>query len=114
MIWAPCAQPGENHGQCPLQRLPGTGLSGSIHSAELERQHVHDQSRLFTPPRDRTEQNILREVGSYGRQIGHLAEALEVVVDSLQLLQSSALTQAQRDVLAVFLADVSKARMIKS
>lgn len=68
---------------------------------------------LGSSPRPETEQTILREVGSYGRQIGHLAEALEVVIDSLQLLQSSALTQAQRDVLAVFLADVSKARMIK-
>jgi hypothetical protein len=33
------------------------------------------------------EQQALDQVGSYGKQIGHLAEALEVVIQKLQLLE---------------------------
>ena len=60
------------------------------------------------------EQEALEKVGSYGRQIGHLAEALELIVDKLQLLDSKDLSQKERDVLQVFLGDVSAIRQIKS
>jgi hypothetical protein len=60
------------------------------------------------------EQEALEKVGSYGRQIGHLAEALELIVERLKLLESKELSQQEKDVLKVFLADVSAIRQIKS
>jgi hypothetical protein len=60
------------------------------------------------------EQEALQTVGSYGRQIGHLAEALEVVIDKLKLLESKGLSQAERDTLQVFLGDLSAVRKIKA
>jgi len=60
------------------------------------------------------EQEVLQTVGSYGRQIGHVAEALELVIRRLGLLQSKELTEAERDTLQVFLGDVAAVRKIKS
>ena len=60
------------------------------------------------------EQKALERVGSYGRQIGHLAEALEVIVKKTRLLESSDLTPDEKDVLQVFLGDVSTIRQIKA
>ena len=60
------------------------------------------------------EQAALEKVGSYGRQIGHLAEALELIVRKSKLLESKDLTQAEKDVLQVFLGDVSAIRQIKA
>jgi hypothetical protein len=60
------------------------------------------------------EQEALEKVGSYGRQIGHLAEALELVIGKLRLLDSKDLSQAEKDVLRVFLGDVAAIRQIKS
>ncbi|MBE0590541.1 MAG: hypothetical protein IH617_21210 [Hydrogenophaga sp.] len=60
------------------------------------------------------EQAALDKVGGYGRQIGHLAEALELIVQKTRLLESQDLTQDERDVLQVFLGDVSAIRQIKA
>jgi hypothetical protein len=60
------------------------------------------------------EQKALEKVGSYGRQIGHLAEALEVVLKQTRLLDSPELTADEKDVLQVFLGDVSTIRQIKA
>jgi hypothetical protein len=60
------------------------------------------------------EQAALEKVGSYGRQIGHLAEALELIVKKTKLLDSPDLTPDERDVLQVFLGDVSAIRQIKA
>lgn len=60
------------------------------------------------------EQQALEQVGSYGKQIGHLAEALEVVIQKLQLLDSKDLSQGDKDALQVFLGDVAAVRKIKS
>jgi len=60
------------------------------------------------------EQEVLQSVGSYGRQIGHLAEALELVIDKLKLLERKDLSQTDRDTLQVFLGDVSAVRKIKA
>jgi hypothetical protein len=60
------------------------------------------------------EQAALDKVGSYGRQIGHLAEALELIVHRLKLLESPELSPQEKDVLQVFLGDVSAIRQIKS
>jgi hypothetical protein len=60
------------------------------------------------------EQDALQNVGSYGKQIGHLAEALEVVVKRLKLLEAADLLQTDRDAIQVFLGDVSAVRKIKA
>lgn len=59
------------------------------------------------------EPEVLAKVGSYGRQIGHLAEALEVVIRQLSLLDRATLSTAERDVLQVFLGDVAAVRRLK-
>jgi hypothetical protein len=60
------------------------------------------------------EQMALKNVGSYGRQIGHLAEALELIVKKAKWLEDKDLTQEEKDVLQVFLGDVSAIRQIKA
>ena len=60
------------------------------------------------------EQKVLQGVGSYGKQIGHLAEALEIVIGKLKLLDSKDLSQDEKDALRVFLGDVSAVRQLKS
>jgi hypothetical protein len=62
----------------------------------------------------KVEEKVLEQVGSYGKQVGHLAEALEVVVQQLRLLDSKELTQAEKDTLKVFLGDVAAVRTIKA
>jgi hypothetical protein len=60
------------------------------------------------------EQAALQKVGSYGKQIGHLAEALEVVIGKLQLLENKGFTREEKDTLRVFLGDVAAVRKLKS
>ncbi len=60
------------------------------------------------------EQEALQSVGSYGKQIGHLAEALELLIGKLKLLDSEDLSQSEKDTLRVFLGDVSAVRKIKA
>ena len=60
------------------------------------------------------EQQALEQVGSYGKQIGHLAEALEVIIQRLQLLESKQLSRDDKDALQVLLGDVAAVRKIKS
>jgi hypothetical protein len=60
------------------------------------------------------EQAALQNVGSYGKQIGHLAEALEVVIDKLRLLEGENLSREEKDSLAVFLGDVAAVRGLKA
>ncbi len=69
---------------------------------------------LGTSSNPSVEQAALEKVGSYGRQIGHLAEALELIVKKTRLLDSPDLTPDERDVLQVFLGDVSTIRQIKA
>jgi hypothetical protein len=69
---------------------------------------------LGTSSNPAVEQAALARVGSYGRQIGHLAEALELVVQRLKLLESKDLTPEEKDVIQVFLGDVSTIRQIKA
>ena len=60
------------------------------------------------------EQEALQTVGSYGKQIGHLAEVLELIIGKLKLLESNDLSQSEKDTLQVFLGDVSAVRKIKA
>jgi hypothetical protein len=65
---------------------------------------------------EKVERDILADVGSYGRQIGRLGEALEVVIGVLHEIAPAAmaaLPQAQKDRLAVALGDIAAARQIK-
>ncbi|HEX5394158.1 MAG TPA: hypothetical protein VFW68_12795 [Rhodocyclaceae bacterium] len=60
------------------------------------------------------EQKTLQTVGSYGKQMGHLAEALELVIRKLALIESGDLSQSEKKALQVFLDDVSAVRTIKA
>ena len=60
------------------------------------------------------EQEALQTVGSYGKQIGHLAEAVELIIGKLKLLESKDLSQSERDTLRIFLGEVSAVRKIKA
>lgn len=59
------------------------------------------------------ERQVLTKVGSYGKQIGHLAEALEIVILRLKLLDDKALTEKERDALKIFVSDVAEVRKLK-
>jgi len=59
------------------------------------------------------EQEALQKVGSYGKQIGHLAEALELLIGKLRLLERQDLSQSDKDTLTVFLGDVAAIRKLK-
>jgi len=59
------------------------------------------------------EKAAIERVGSYGRQIGHIAEALEVIVEHLGLLDDRELTDRQKDAIKVLLGDVAGARSVK-
>jgi hypothetical protein len=60
------------------------------------------------------EKSTIQQVGSYGKQIGHLAEALEVVIKQLKLLDSKGLSKDDMDALQVFLGDVAAVRGVKA
>lgn len=59
------------------------------------------------------EKSVIEEIGSYGKQIGHIAEALEVVIERLNLLDADDLDEKQRDAIKVLLGDVAAARSVK-
>lgn len=69
---------------------------------------------LGTSSNPEVEQKVLQSVGSYGRQIGRLAEAMELAVRKSGLLERKDLTKEERDVLQVFLGDVAQVRQIKA
>ncbi|MDN3637771.1 hypothetical protein QWY82_03015 [Simiduia curdlanivorans] len=68
---------------------------------------------LGSSSRPEVEHDVLQNVGSYGKQIGHLAEALEVVIRQLDLLDKD-LPQKELDALQIFLGDIAKVRAIKN
>jgi|SRR5450830_29843 len=68
---------------------------------------------LGTTSNAQVEERALDQVGSYGRQIGHIAEALEVVIHRLSLLDGKDLPRAELDTLKVFLGDIAAVRKIK-
>jgi len=61
---------------------------------------------------DAVEKAAIQNVGSYGKQIGHLADALEVVIDHFKLLDSD-MPAEQKDKLQIFLGDVAAVRNLK-
>ena len=60
------------------------------------------------------EKAAIAQVGSYGKQIGHLSEALEVVIQSLGLLERADISTRDKDALKVLLGDAATARRVKS
>ena len=56
------------------------------------------------------EREILDEVGSYGRQLGHLGDALEVLIDHFD---QSALGQPEKDALAILKGELAEIRKVK-
>jgi hypothetical protein len=93
----------------PLQLAPGSFSQPILPNWSFNLFSVN----LGATSNAKVEQQILEQVGSYGRQIGHLAEALEVVIQRAGLLQSKELPQDERDALQVFLGDVAAVRKIK-
>jgi hypothetical protein len=58
------------------------------------------------------EKTAIEKIGSYGKQLGHLAEALEVVITELSLLEKR-MTQERHDALQIFMGDVAAVRKLK-
>src|SRR5215813_8456636 len=66
---------------------------------------------LGQTPNPAMEQSILDKVGSYGRQLGHLGGALEVLLNHVKLED---LTPAEQDAIAVLRGDLAKIRQVKN
>lgn len=56
------------------------------------------------------ERTVLDEVGSYGRQIGHIGEALEVLIAHFD---QTRLGEREKDALAILSGEVAEIRRIK-
>ena len=56
------------------------------------------------------EREILDEVGSYGRQLGHIGDALEVLIDRFD---QSALGQPEKDALSILKGELAEIRKVK-
>jgi hypothetical protein len=76
----------------------------------LGRLRVPGSLNLGTSSNTKVEQQVLEQVGSYGKQIGHLAEALELVIQMLHLMEHKDLSQHGKDAVQVFLGDVAAVR----
>ena len=56
------------------------------------------------------ERQVLDEVGSYGRQLGHIGDALEVLIDHFD---QAALGQPEKDALAILKGELAEIRKVK-
>lgn len=65
---------------------------------------------LGLTPHPETEKAVLDEVGSYGRQLGHIGDALQVLLDHLKL---DGLSQAEKDALDVLRGQLAAIRQVK-
>lgn len=65
---------------------------------------------LGLTPHPEVEQAILDEVGTYGRQLGHIGDALEVILAHIKL---EGLSQAESDALAVLRGQLAAIRQVK-
>jgi hypothetical protein len=65
---------------------------------------------LGQTPRPDVEQAILEKVGSYGRQLGRIGDALEVLLDHVKLEK---LDNRERDALAVLRGQLAEIRRVK-
>lgn len=65
---------------------------------------------LGQTPHPEVEQAVLDEVGSYGRQLGRIGDALEVLLDHLKL---DGLSQAEQDALSLLRGQLAAVRGVK-
>ncbi len=65
---------------------------------------------LGQTPHPEMEQKILDEVGSYGRQLGRIGDALEVLLNHVKL---DGLSQAERDALDILRGQLAEVRQTK-
>ena len=65
---------------------------------------------LGQTPRPDIEQAILEKVGSYGRQLGRIGDALEVLLDHVKL---EGLDDRERDALAILRGQLAEVRQVK-
>ena len=66
---------------------------------------------LGRTPRPDIEQKLLDEVGSYGRQIGRIGDALEVLIDHVRL---EGLSKDEKDALAILKGQLAEVRKVKA
>ena len=66
---------------------------------------------LGQTPRPEIEQNVLDEVGSYGRQLGRIGDALEVLIDHVKL---DGLSRDEADALAILKGQLAEVRRVKA
>ncbi|MBI1774640.1 MAG: hypothetical protein HYR63_04770 [Proteobacteria bacterium] len=66
---------------------------------------------LGQTPHPEVEQAVLDEVGSYGRQLGHMGDALEVLLAHIKLAN---LSKAEKDALAVLRGELAAIRQVKA
>lgn len=65
---------------------------------------------LGQTPHPEIEQDVLDEVGSYGRQLGRIGDALEVLLDHVALGE---LGEKERDAIAILRGQLAQVRAIK-
>lgn len=65
---------------------------------------------LGQTPRPDIEHKVLAEVGSYGRQLGRIGDALEVLIDHVRL---EGLSREEADALAILKGQLAEIRKIK-
>jgi hypothetical protein len=65
---------------------------------------------LGQTPHPEIEQKVLDEVGSYGRQLGRIGDALEVLIDRLPL---EGLSASEKDALAILKGQLAEVRKVK-
>ena len=65
---------------------------------------------LGQTPQPRTEQAILDQVGSYGRQLGRIGDALEVLINHVPL---EGLTPAEKDAIDLLRGQLAAVRQVK-
>ena len=65
---------------------------------------------LGQTPRPDIEQKVLDEVGSYGRQLGRIGDALEVLIDHIKL---DGLSREEADALAILKGQLAEVRKVK-
>src|SRR5436305_6139670 len=65
---------------------------------------------LGQTPHPEIEQKVLDEVGSYGRQLGRVGDALEVLIDRLPMGE---LSPAEKDAIAILKGQLAEVRKVK-
>ncbi len=78
-----------------------------LHGAQLGFVNIN----LGRTPAPEVEEQILDEVGSYGRQIGRIGDALGVLLQHLSL---NDLTEHEKDTLAILKGQLAEVRKIKA